>query len=74
MNISRILLLSALITIPTSSAWSQSKDVTPAANPAAAAPATAPVAAPTPRSCSATACSTGSTCCGKVYEQNNQDK
>ena len=48
MNISRILLLSALITIPTSSAWSQSKDVTPAANPAAAAPATAPVAAPTP--------------------------
>ena len=62
MNISRILLLSALITLPMSGAWSQSKDVTPAANPAAAAPATsapvapaaaaapatAPVAAPTP--------------------------
>jgi hypothetical protein len=48
MKISRILLLSALITLPTSGAWSQSKDVTPAANPAAAAPATAPVAVPTP--------------------------
>ena len=48
MNIRRILLLSALITLPTSGAWSQSKDVTPSANPAAAAPATAPAAAPTP--------------------------
>ena len=47
MNIRRILLLSALITLPTSGAWSQSKDVTPSANPAAAAPATtaAPAAA-----------------------------
>jgi hypothetical protein len=48
MNISRILLLSALITLPMSGAWSQSKDVTPAANPAAAQPpaaAAAPVVA-----------------------------
>ena len=59
MNISRILLLSALITIPTSSAWSQSKDVTPAANPAAAAPATsapvAPAAVAAPAAAPATA-------------------
>jgi hypothetical protein len=64
MNIRRILLLSALITIPTSGAWSQGKGVTLSVDPAAAAPATtaapaasapivaapatAPVAAPTP--------------------------
>lgn len=52
MNICRILLLSGLITIPTSGAWSQSKDVTPSTNPAAAPAAptasapVAPVAAP----------------------------
>ena len=45
MNIRRILLLSALLTLPTSGAWAQSKDVTPSANPAAAAPAAGPVAA-----------------------------
>lgn len=47
MNICRILLLSGLIALPTSGAWSQSKDVTPSTNPAAApaAPtASAPVA------------------------------
>ncbi len=62
MNISHILLLSALITLPTSSAWSQSKDVTPAANPAAAAPATsspvAPAAAAAPAAAPAVAKST----------------
>ncbi len=57
MNIRRILLLSALITLPTSGAWSQSKDVTPSANPAAAAPAAAPVtpAAAAPAAAAATA-------------------
>ena len=43
MNVYRILLLSALITLPTSGAWSQSKGVTLSVDPAAAAPAaTAP--------------------------------
>jgi hypothetical protein len=58
MNICRILLLSGLITLPTSGAWSQSKDVTPSANPAAAAPAaSAPVApaAAAPAAAAATA-------------------
>ena len=40
MRISRILLLSALITLPTASAWSQGKGVTLSVDPAAAAPAT----------------------------------
>lgn len=44
MNICRILLLSGLIALPTSGAWSQSKDVTPSTNPAAATAASAPVA------------------------------
>jgi hypothetical protein len=44
MNICRILLLSGLIALPTSGAWSQSKDVTPSTNPAAAPAASAPVA------------------------------
>lgn len=54
MTISRILLLSALITLPTSGAWSQSKGVTLSVNPSAAAPVTAapvaaaPVVAPAP--------------------------
>ncbi|MFZ4710208.1 MAG: hypothetical protein ACOYMH_10250 [Zwartia sp.] len=46
MNICRILLLSGLITLPTSGAWSQSKDVTPSANPTAAAPAAPAASAP----------------------------
>ena len=55
MNICRILLLSALITLPTSGAWSQSKDVTPSTNPAAAPAAAAPVApAAAPKSTSKT--------------------
>ncbi len=53
MNISRILLLSALITLPTSSAWSQGKGVTLSVDPAPAAPATTPAPAATAPAASA---------------------
>lgn len=53
MNVYRILLLSALITLPTAGAWSQGKGVTLSVDPAPAAPATTSAPPPTAPTASA---------------------